>query len=83
MLVPFSNQRGKTYKQAGKHVLLGIVDGPFVVLFVMLFGHERLTGVLDVVVVEAAVEAAGRLVPVKTVLQIARVAMGAEKRSEF
>lgn len=56
--------------------MFGIVDWPFVVLFVVLFGDERFTGVLDVVVVEAAVEAAGRLVSVKTVLQIARVAVG-------
>lgn len=56
--------------------MFGIVDWPMVVLFVVLFGDERFTGVLDVVVVEAAVEAAGRLVSVKTVLQIARVATG-------
>lgn len=70
--------KSKTYKQAGKHVLFGIVDRPFVVLFVVLFGYERLTGVLDVVVVETAVEAAGRLVPLEAVLQVARVARGGE-----
>lgn len=46
----------------------------------MLFGYERLTGVLDVIVVEAAVEAAGRLVSVKTVFQITRVAVGGEEK---
>lgn len=63
-----------TYKQAGKHVLLGVVDPPLVVLFVVLFGNQRLAGVLHVVVIEAAVEAAGRLVTVETVFQITRVA---------
>lgn len=66
----------QTYKEAGKHILFGIIDRPFVEFFVMLFGYERLTGVLDVIVVEAAVEAAGRLVTVKTLFQITRVTAG-------
>lgn len=48
----------------------------------MFFCYERLTGVLDMVVVKAAVEAAGRLVPVKAVFQITRVATGSEAKKE-
>lgn len=50
----------KTYKQANKNVLFGIVHGSFVfVVLIVLFGHQWLVGVVDVVVVVAAMKTAG------------------------
>lgn len=50
----------KTYKQANKNVLFGIIHGSFVfVVLIVLFGHQWLVGVVDVVVVVAAMKTAG------------------------
>lgn len=50
----------KTYKQANKNVLFGIAHGSFVfVVLIVLFGHQWLVGVVDVVVVVAAMKTAG------------------------
>lgn len=50
----------ETYKQADEHVLFWVVDWPFVImLLVVLFGYQRQIGVLDVVVIKAAMKTAG------------------------
>ena len=77
--VVFKGKSEWTYKQADEHVLFGVVHASFIVVLVVLFGHQRQTGVRDVVVIEAAVETAGRLVAVETVFQITRMAAGGIK----
>ena len=50
----------ETYKQADKHVLFGVIYRPFVILvFIVLFSDQWQIGVMDVVVIEAAMETAG------------------------
>lgn len=50
----------ETYKQADKHVLFWVVYWPFVILeLVGLLSHQWQTGVLDVVVIEAAMKTGG------------------------
>ena len=78
-MVCFKGKSEWTYKQADKHVLFGVVNATFIVVLVVLFGHQRQTGVRDVVVIEAAVETAGWLVTVETVFQITRMAVGEKK----
>lgn len=66
----------ETYKQADKHVLFGVVDGPFsIAVLVVLLGHQRQVGVLNVVVVEAAVQTGGGLVAVKAMLHVTGMAV--------
>lgn len=73
----------KTYKQGDKHVLFGVVDGPLpIAVLLVLLGHQRQVGVLNVVVVEAAVQAGGGLVAVKAVLQVTRVAVEKKKTEQ-
>jgi len=70
----------ETYKEADKHVLLWVVYRPFVILVLLrLFGHQRQTGV--VVVIEATMETAGRLVAVETMFHVTW--MAAEERRTY
>lgn len=65
----------KTYKQAVKHILFGVVDGSFsIAVLIQLLGYQRQVGVLNVVVVEATVQTGGGLVAVKAMLQVTRMA---------
>ena len=71
-----------TYKEGDKHVLFGVIYRPLAILvFIVLLGHERQTGFIGVVVIEAAMQAAGWLVAVKAMFEITRMAAG-EKQKE-
>lgn len=66
----------ETYKQADKHILFGVVDGPFsIAVLLVLLGHQRQVGVLNVVVIEATVQAGGGLVAVKAMFQVTGMAV--------
>lgn len=70
----------ETYKQADKHILFGVVDGSFsIAILVVLLGYEWQVGVLNMVVVEAAVQTGGGLVAVKAMFQITWMAVGRTK----
>lgn len=79
-MVCFKAKSESTYKQADEHVLFGVVHATFIVVLIVLFGHQRQTGVGDVVVIEAAVETAGWLVAVETGFQITWMAAGDKKQ---
>lgn len=65
----------KTYKQADKDILFGVVDGSFsITVLIVLLGYQWQVGVLNVVVIEAAVQTGGGLVAVKAMFQVTRMA---------
>lgn len=73
----------ETYKQADKHILFGVVDRSFpIAVLIVLLGYQWQVGVLDVVVIEAAVQTGGRLVAVEAMFQVTRVAVGSTREKK-
>lgn len=73
----------ETYKKADKHILFGVVDGSFsIAVLIVLLGYQWQVGVLDVVVIKAAVQTGGRLVAVEAMFQVTRVAVGSTRKKK-
>lgn len=66
----------ETYKQADKHILFGVVDGPFsIAVLIVLLGYQRQAGVLNMIVIETTVQTGGGLVAVKAMFQVTGMAV--------